>query len=66
LQAVIKTQQLQAVVVYGSPYGLEQLLPLVPTSVPYVFSYGQMPTAQAIALHSLRIFGSSLNPGVLA
>ncbi len=52
LQALVKVGQLQALVVYGSPYTLEQLLPL-PPALPYVFTYGQMPAAQAIALEAL-------------
>ena len=42
---------LQAVVVYGSPYVLEQLV--LPDSLPWMFSYGQMPMAQSLALESL-------------
>ena len=52
-QYLLKTNQLQALVIYGSPYVLEQFLPQLPSDVPYVFSYGQMPTAQAIALNAL-------------
>lgn len=51
--ALVTSQQLQALVVYGSPYILEALLPELPADVPYVFSYGQMPQAQAIALKTL-------------
>ncbi|MEM7796939.1 MAG: glycoside hydrolase family 3 N-terminal domain-containing protein [Cyanobacteria bacterium P01_C01_bin.118] len=42
---------LQAVVVYGSPYLLEKLA--LSDDVPWVFSYGQMPMAQALALENL-------------
>ncbi len=48
-----KTGNLQALVVYGSPYILEVLRPQLPPGVPYVFTYGQMPDAQAIALKTL-------------
>ncbi|MEM9265746.1 MAG: glycoside hydrolase family 3 N-terminal domain-containing protein [Cyanobacteria bacterium P01_F01_bin.13] len=41
---------LQAVVVYGSPYLLEKLSL---TTAPWVFSYGQMPMAQSLALETL-------------
>jgi beta-glucosidase len=47
------TQQLQGLVIYGSPYVLEQFLPTLPSGVPYVFTYGQMHSAQAIALETL-------------
>ncbi len=53
LQFLIQTEQLQALVIYGSPYILEQFLPTLPPEVPYVFTYGQMPQAQAIALQTL-------------
>ncbi|MGB5915809.1 MAG: glycoside hydrolase family 3 N-terminal domain-containing protein [Phormidesmis sp.] len=49
----------QAVVIYGSPYVWQQLQPLLPTKTPCVFTYGQMKRAQAIALQSL------LNPNQL-
>ena len=50
---LLKTGELQAVVIYGSPYILEQFLGALPPSIPYVFSYGQMPVAQEIALEAL-------------
>ena len=53
---LLSTQELQAVVIYGSPYVLEQFLPHLPPSIPYVFCFGQMPAAQSLALELL--FGS--------
>jgi beta-glucosidase len=50
---LLSTEELQAIVIYGSPYILEQFLPALPRTIPYVFSYGQMPAAQAIALEAL-------------
>jgi len=47
--------KLQALVVYGSPYTMQQFIPLVPANIKTVFSYGQMPAAQDIALR--RLFG---------
>ena len=44
---------LQALVLYGSPYVLEHFLLVLPPEIPCVFSYGQMPDAQAIALKTL-------------
>jgi len=43
----------QALVVYGSPYVWQQLQPLLPAETPCVFTYGQMKMAQAIALQPL-------------
>ena len=55
-QALIKklltSGNLQALVIYGSPYVLDQLLP-IPPAVPCVFSFGQMPAAQEIAMSTL-------------
>ena len=53
LTFLIQTEQLQAIVLYGSPYILDSLLPHLPAAVPYVFTYGQMPAAQTIALKTL-------------
>lgn len=47
---LLKSRQLKGLMVYGSPYNLETFLPLLPPEIPYGFSYGQMPKAQAIAL----------------
>ncbi len=53
LKRLLRTNDLQALVIYGSPYALEQFLPNLSPETPYVFSYGQMPEAQAIALEVL-------------
>jgi beta-glucosidase len=53
LSFLVTSDRLQALVIYGSPYILEQFAPILPPDVPYVFSYGQMPQAQAIALNAL-------------
>lgn len=50
LQFLVSTNQLQALVIYGSPYALDQFQPLLPVSIPYAFSYGQMPVAQELIL----------------
>ncbi|OWY68534.1 beta-glucosidase [cyanobacterium TDX16] len=52
VKKLLASGNLQALVVYGSPYVLQQLLPLLP-SIPCAFSYGQMPTAQAVSLSTL-------------
>ncbi len=48
---------LQAVIVYGSPYVFADIQKALPDDVPCIFSYGQMPSAQAVALD--RLFGDS-------
>lgn len=52
-QRLLQSGNLQALIIYGSPYVLEQFLPVLPPDIPCVFSYGQMPTAQKIALVTL-------------
>ncbi len=61
-QALVKAEKLQALVIYGSPYILEKIMPELPPEVPYVFTYGQMPEAQAIALSTLRNSKFMQNP----
>ena len=58
LYFLIETEQLQALILYGSPYVLESILPQLPPEIPYVFTYGQMPAAQTIALDAL--FGKAM------
>ncbi|MCU0565203.1 MAG: beta-glucosidase [Oculatellaceae cyanobacterium Prado106] len=60
LKFLLQTEQLQAVVFYGTPYVLDRFLPLLPAHIPYVFTYGQMEAAQAIALNTL--WGKDLQP----
>jgi beta-glucosidase len=44
---------LAAIALYGSPYNLDRLVPHLDPGTPWVFSYGQQPYAQAIALQKL-------------
>ena len=50
---LLSSNNLQALVIYGSPYILEKLTPTIPLEIPCIFSYGQMPQAQTVALHLL-------------
>ncbi|MGG6239581.1 glycoside hydrolase family 3 N-terminal domain-containing protein [Nodosilinea sp. AN01ver1] len=52
LAALREADWLQGVIVYGSPYALEQLRPYL-GQTPYGFTYGQMPLAQALILPAL-------------
>lgn len=54
-RALLQGDRLRALVIYGSPYVLEQFVPALPADLPYVFSYGQMPEAQTLALEALLI-----------
>ncbi|EAW37181.1 glycoside hydrolase family 3 N-terminal domain-containing protein [Lyngbya sp. PCC 8106] len=53
LKNLLKMSQLQALVIYGSPYALERFRSEIPSHLPYIFSFGQMPSAQVIALKTL-------------
>jgi beta-glucosidase len=53
LEQLLSNQQLQGLVIYGSPYLLADFAPLLPPEIPVVFCYGQMAAAQSIALSKL-------------
>lgn len=53
IKKLLKKDLMQALAIYGSPYTLEQFLPQLPPDMPCIFSYGQLPEAQAIALKLL-------------
>lgn len=53
-QALLAAHQLKALLVYGSPYLLQEFLPHLPAGVSTVFTYGQADQAQAIALQAWR------------
>jgi beta-glucosidase len=63
IRQLLEAQRLAGLVVYGSPYLWEQLLPLLPDGLPAVYSPGQMPQAQAIALDSLGLAEAPLEGG---
>jgi beta-glucosidase len=50
---LVMRDRLQALVIYGSPYVLDDFLPQLPEGIPYGFSYGQMPMAQRLLLEKL-------------
>ena len=60
-EALLEAGQLQALVFYGSPYVWEQFVPRLPAEIPAVFSYGQIPMAQAIALEKLLDLGIAIS-----
>ncbi|NET05862.1 MAG: beta-glucosidase [Symploca sp. SIO2B6] len=61
LKRLLKKEILQAIIIYGSPYALKRFLPELPPETPYVFSYGQMPKAQEVALEVLFSPSTSVN-----
>jgi len=58
VERLLSSGNLQALVIYGSPYVLDQFLPALSPEVPCIFSYGQMRDAQEIALDTLFQFKS--------
>jgi beta-glucosidase len=61
IAALIERDKLAAIAVYGSPYNLEDIIPLLPPNVPWVFSYSQLPAAQLAVMQSLGLSPSSVN-----
>jgi len=53
LQQLFQEGSIEGLILYGSPYILDWLGEKMPPELPWVFSYGQMEIAQAIALQSL-------------
>jgi beta-glucosidase len=52
-QQLLDNQQLQGLIIYGSPYLIADFTPHLPPEVPWIFCYGQMAAAQSIALQRL-------------
>ncbi|MCM1981962.1 beta-glucosidase [Lyngbya confervoides BDU141951] len=50
---LLRRQCLEALVIYGSPDLLAEFFPQLPETLPYGFSYGQMPLAQQLVLEAL-------------
>lgn len=55
-QELVAKNQLQALVIYGSPYLFQDLAATLPVDLPGIFSFGQMPSAQGTAID--RLFGT--------
>lgn len=60
IEALLQARCLAGVVVYGSPYTLEALRPRL-GDVPWGFTYGQMPHAQALVLDALLAAPAAVN-----
>ena len=52
-QQLLQRNQLEGLIIYGSPYVLDWFSAVLPQDFPWVFTYGQNPLAQAIALATL-------------
>ena len=52
-QKLFQSGKIQALIIYGSPYVLKWFHSQMPPLLPWIFSYGQMPEAQAIATEIL-------------
>ena len=52
-QKLIEANKIQGLIIYGSPYILDWFSSQIPSDLPWLFTYGQMPIAQAIALEKL-------------
>ncbi len=63
LESLLNAGQLQALILYGSPYIWQELVPLLPAEIPALFSYSQIHQAQAIALEKLLELGLAIQGG---
>ncbi|NJK50636.1 beta-glucosidase [Candidatus Gracilibacteria bacterium] len=52
-QELLASGLVEGLIIYGSPYVLEWFYSQIPSTLPWVFSYGQIDRAQAIALDVL-------------
>lgn len=52
-QQLLQHNQIEALIIYGSPYVLDWLLSQLTPNTPWLFSYGQMSSAQAIVHQNL-------------
>jgi beta-glucosidase len=50
---LVLENKLQAITLYGSPYALDRLFPLLPPQMPWGFAYSQQPEAQTAVLQKL-------------
>jgi beta-glucosidase len=50
---LVAKHKLEAIVVYGSPYALDSLLPLLTEEIPWGFAYSQQPESQSAVLQKL-------------
>ncbi len=53
VKRLLQNHELLALVIYGSPYLWDQCLEFLEPDIPSVFTYGQTPSSQAIALSTL-------------
>lgn len=53
VKKLLKNGELQGLIIYGSQYTLKQFSPELLSEIPYIFTYGQMPAAQAVSLELL-------------
>ncbi|MDJ0519797.1 MAG: glycoside hydrolase family 3 N-terminal domain-containing protein [Trichodesmium sp. MO_231.B1] len=53
VKKLLRSGELQGLIIYGSQYTLKQFSLELLSEIPYIFCYGQMPKAQAIALELL-------------
>ncbi|MGD1703644.1 glycoside hydrolase family 3 N-terminal domain-containing protein [Dapis sp. BLCC M229] len=53
VKKLLRSGELQGLIIYGSQYTLKQFSSELLSEIPYIFCYGQMPKAQAIALELL-------------
>lgn len=53
VKKLLQVEELQALVIYGSPYVYQKFRNLLPDTLPSIFTYAQTPLAQALVLETL-------------
>jgi beta-glucosidase len=63
IDALLAHNHLRGLVIYGSPYAFDHLRSRLNSTIPYGFTYGQMPRAQQQLLTHLGLSNTSPTPG---
>lgn len=57
-QQLIDQEKVMGIIIFGSPYVMKWFVSLIDSDIPLIYSYGQMPLAQEIALKTIFDFNS--------
>ncbi len=62
IKQLVELKKLKAIALYGSPYNLDRLIPLLTPDIAWAFSYSQQAIAQTAVIQKLAIKFSSIQP----
>ncbi len=60
-EKLLKSDRLCGLIIYGSPYLLGWFMPKLQNDIPWIFSYGQMPSTQQLTCQQLFALSSNLD-----